>query len=143
MPHSTWTWQRTTASVVAVLLGLRLLPEVLTSFRGSFDPFALLFLAVPMLLLFGCVLFVFAGHRPIGRQVLRFAALGAAAVGAIGFVAGFVGPMIFMPDANQGPLIGIFFTAPLGLILGAVGGAIVGVFRESPPMGSNDDQGAA
>ena len=63
MPHSTWTWQRTTASVVAVLLGLRLLPEVLTSFRGSIDPFALLFLAVPMLLLFGCVLFVFLVRR--------------------------------------------------------------------------------
>lgn len=28
---------------------------------------------------------------------------------------GFVGPLIFTPDANQGPLLGIFITGPIGL----------------------------
>ncbi|ESY71163.1 hypothetical protein X742_01675 [Mesorhizobium sp. LNHC232B00] len=34
--------------------------------------------------------------------------------------AGFVGPIIFTPDANQGPLLGIFITGPLGLVVGLV-----------------------
>lgn len=37
--------------------------------------------------------------------------MGAIVTGAIGFLAGFVGPMIFAPGANQGPLLGIFLPA--------------------------------
>jgi len=50
--------------------------------------------------------------------------LGAVIIGAAGFSAGFFGPMIFTPGANQGPLLGIFITGPLGCIVGAVAGAI-------------------
>ncbi len=39
--------------------------------------------------------------------------------GAIGFCAGFFGPMLLAPDANQGPLLGIFITGPLGFVAGA------------------------
>jgi hypothetical protein len=45
-------------------------------------------------------------------------ALGALIVGAISFAAGFFGPMIFDPGANQGPLLGIFITGPLGAFVG-------------------------
>ncbi len=51
--------------------------------------------------------------------------LGAVAVGGVGFVAGFVGPIILAPDANQGPLLGIFITGPLGAVIGAIGGAVL------------------
>jgi hypothetical protein len=37
---------------------------------------------------------------------------------------GFFGPLIFTPDANQGPLLGIFITGPLGFVLGGIGGGI-------------------
>ena len=30
----------------------------------------------------------------------------------------------FTPDANQGPLLGIFITGPLGFILGGIGGLV-------------------
>ena len=50
--------------------------------------------------------------------------LGAVVTGGIGFAAGFFGPMILTPGANQGPLLGIFITGPLGVLLGAAGGAI-------------------
>lgn len=53
--------------------------------------------------------------------------LGAAAVGMAGFLIGFIGPMIFAPGANQGPLLGIFYTGPLGVLLGAFGGLILGL----------------
>lgn len=42
--------------------------------------------------------------------------------GGIGFVGGFFGPILFTPDANQGPLLGIFITGPLGLVVGAIVG---------------------
>ena len=49
----------------------------------------------------------------------------AAALAVAGLFAGFVGPMVFDPASNQGPLIGIFFTGPLGAVLGIVLGIIV------------------
>ena len=52
-------------------------------------------------------------------------------VGGIGFCAGFFGPMVFAPDANRGPLLGIFITGPLGALLGAIGGVI---YRNKPAL---------
>lgn len=46
------------------------------------------------------------------------------AVGGVGFLAGFFGPIIFVPEANQGPLLGIFITGPGGAALGLVLGVI-------------------
>ena len=50
--------------------------------------------------------------------------LGAVVAGAVGFLAGFVGPGIFTPDANMGPMLGIFITGPLGFVSGAVWGLV-------------------
>jgi hypothetical protein len=50
--------------------------------------------------------------------------LGAIILGAIGFCGGFFGPIIFAPDANQGPLLGLFITGPLGFLLGGIGGLV-------------------
>ena len=36
----------------------------------------------------------------------------------------FFGPMILAPEANQGPLLGIFITGPLSMVVGAVGGLV-------------------
>jgi hypothetical protein len=44
-------------------------------------------------------------------------------------VGGFLGPMILAPEANQGPLLGIFITGPLGLVVGAIAGAIIAWYR--------------
>ena len=44
--------------------------------------------------------------------------------GAIGFAGGFFGPLIFSPQSNQGPLLGIFLTGPLGFIFGGVLGFV-------------------
>ena len=56
--------------------------------------------------------------------IIASAFRGALIVGGIGFCAGFFGPMVFAPDANQGPLLGIFITGPLGALLGAIGGIV-------------------
>ncbi len=51
-------------------------------------------------------------------RVLRTAIM----VGGVTFAAGFFGPIILAPDANQGPLLGIFITGPLGFTLGLAWG---------------------
>ena len=46
-------------------------------------------------------------------------------LGVTGFVIGFIGPIWCHPGANQGPMLGIFITAPAGVVLGGpVGGAL-------------------
>jgi hypothetical protein len=60
-------------------------------------------------------------------SVLMRVLLHAVVVGFIAFAAGFFGPIILAPEANQGPLLGIFFTGPLGFVLGMG----LGVWRES------------
>ena len=45
-------------------------------------------------------------------------------VGGICFLAGFVGPMIVAPGANQGPLLGILITGPIGLGVGLLWGLV-------------------
>ena len=41
-------------------------------------------------------------------------------LGAAGFAAGFFGPMLFVPEANQGPLVGILMSGPAGALIGLV-----------------------
>lgn len=45
-------------------------------------------------------------------------------VGGIAFLVGFVGPLLFTPDANQGPLLGIFYTGPVGVLVGLAWGIL-------------------
>jgi hypothetical protein len=61
--------------------------------------------------------------------VLALTFSGALVVGTIGFLGGFFGPMIFAPGANQGPLLGLFITGPLGFLLGGAGGLVYGLIR--------------
>jgi hypothetical protein len=51
---------------------------------------------------------------------MKFVLIYGITIGAICFLAGFIGPIIIVPDANQGPLLGIFITGPLGFILGII-----------------------
>jgi hypothetical protein len=52
------------------------------------------------------------------RTIWRYAWV----TGMIAFLGGFVGPMIVTPDANQGPMLGLFITGPLGFIAGGLVG---------------------
>jgi hypothetical protein len=64
-------------------------------------------------------------------KVAVWTLMGGIILGGIGFVGGFFGPIIFTPQSNQGPLLGIFITGPLGFLLGAIIGFIVGVIRSA------------
>ncbi len=71
------------------------------------------------------------GRRPVTPPGwTRYVLQGALVTGSIGFLAGFFGPIVFTPDANQGPLLGIFVTGPLGFLLGGIGGAFSWALRD-------------
>ena len=55
-------------------------------------------------------------------------------IGGVGFVLGFIGPLIITPEANQGPLLGIFITGPLGFLIGITIGIVVGLIKENPQL---------
>ncbi|HVP83933.1 MAG TPA: hypothetical protein VMS78_04340 [Rhizomicrobium sp.] len=65
----------------------------------------------------------------VGSGTFATAMTWAGIVGAIGFAGGFFGPMIFSPEANQGPLLGLFITGPLGFVAGGVAGLIYALSR--------------
>ncbi len=58
----------------------------------------------------------------------------ALAMGTVGGAAGFLGPILLNPDANQGPLLGIFITGPGGAIAGAVLGFLFRILPFSDQM---------
>ncbi len=72
-----------------------------------------------------------SAHESTFQSILSYTKKWALVLGLVGFVCGFIGPMVFSPDANQGPMLGIFITGPGGALLGAILGAIVGAAR--PP----------
>lgn len=45
-------------------------------------------------------------------------------LGVVGGAAGFFGPMILNPEANQGPLLGILISGPGGAVAGALLGRL-------------------
>ncbi|MGI9264548.1 MAG: hypothetical protein ACR2QU_06445 [Gammaproteobacteria bacterium] len=71
----------------------------------------------------GWIVWRFTGSRRC-NFVMSFLG-GALIVGGIGFVGGFFGPLLLAPEANQGPLIGMFVTGPAGFVVGG----IIGVLR--------------
>jgi len=54
-----------------------------------------------------------------------YALMGGIIIGSISFIFGFFGPMIFMAESNQGPLLGLFITGPIGFLAGLIGGSIL------------------
>jgi hypothetical protein len=117
------------AYFVANQLGFRLL-----AVSSGGQAYVASVLAIPIGLAGG----VAAWRLPLwnGRATLKASTIaaisqGALIVGGIGFCGGFFGPMVFAPDANQGPMLGIFITGPLGAMVGAVGGFVYDRSRRS------------
>jgi len=77
--------------------------------------------------------YVWARTRSAATTWITSVLYGAIVLGALGFVSGFFGPMILAPEANQGPLLGIFITGPLGMVVGAVGGLVYALAWRKPP----------
>src|SRR4030095_15276054 len=71
------------------------------------------------------IILIYFSPRTISK-ILRIALI----TGVISFILGFVGPILLFPGANQGPLLGIFITGPLGFIAGLVASIGYWVFKK-------------
>ena len=76
----------------------------------------------PLLIILVLVLLNAGAFGPRGRGIVAAGLIPALVVGGISFAIGFFGPIMWAPEANQGPLLGIFITGPAGFVLGLVGG---------------------
>jgi len=65
------------------------------------------------------------------ENYLLLTAAAALAIGGVGFLCGFIGPIVLRPESNQGPLLGIFISGPLGALVGAALG-IVAAAQQMP-----------
>jgi hypothetical protein len=84
--------------------------------------------------------YIWVHTASVASSLVSSIVVGALITGGVAFSAGFFGPIFFAPGANQGPLLGILITGPLGFLIGAIGGAIYWFARKrrSGTM-SNDD----
>jgi uncharacterized membrane protein YeaQ/YmgE (transglycosylase-associated protein family) len=127
---------RTAIRVIAATLAI--IFSVMVAFKapgwvrfGALDAIRL-FIDSPLLLLAtACWIAAFSDLKRAGYSVL-FGLLSGVALGAIAGILGFFGPLVFMPQSNQGPLFGIFIAGPLGFVGGMIGGAIYSAWR--PPQ---------
>lgn len=118
-----------------IVAGLGAILAAALVFRNVFGPFGLIAsfegLTVYVMVMFSAVA-IFLGwiaarlHNTDSRKLMRSGCLGGLVIGGIAFLGGFIGPIILMPEANQGPFLGILLTGPLGWLLGT----IFGVTRE-------------
>lgn len=108
-----------------------------TLFAGSgiLKNYVLLPIPLVALCIATVILALALARTQIARRIITFAVVGGVTVGGVGFFGGFVLPILLNPGANQGPLLGILFTGPIGFVLGVVGGVLVALRRKQlPPL---------
>jgi len=116
-------------------IAVRVVLSILTFLAADFFLFWMVFLQIlpenaavtaeilSLLFAFAIAWFVWRQTATMHHGLWSSIATGAITIGSIAFVAGFFGPILLTPDANQGPLLGLFITGPLGLVIGAIAGA--------------------
>ena len=115
-----WLAARGVALVGAILFTAFTVLGVLALLLDEHDAWLLVaFYAVAACL--GWVVVARIGDAP-SRILIWSGVRGAAFLGIPAFAVGFIGPMILMPEANQGPLIGFLLTGPVGAFLGVIVG---------------------
>ena len=124
-----WTPLRILAGILAAVPAGFAFLLLWHNFDGTFYWKSAVILMFPVTLALVGWWFALWGHRAIHRARIKWAVIGGAALGAIGFIGGFAGPLIFAPEANQGPLLGIFVTGPIGFLAGIWGGAVYGFLK--------------
>jgi hypothetical protein len=129
--------RHTILRVIAGLLALFAAPSAMRDlagmFRGRFDPLLAIFAACTSLFVALGAWFALRGHLAASRARMKLVLQGGLVVGGIGFAVGFFGPLVWSPGANQGPLLGIFVTGPIGFVAGAALGWLYARARLRPP----------
>lgn len=123
------------AALIPTALGLFVARNL---FETEFNPIGGLFCAVMATAAFFGWWFVCRGHVEQSRKRMGLALIGGVSAGLIGVLGGTLVPMVLKPDANQGPLLGIFLIGPSGFILGSILGWVYARFgRGGLPAGQS------
>ncbi len=125
---------RPTLTLAAAFFALLLVVVFIPLFTDITESTAT-WISIPVVILAGWFTWKFQGGDKIG--VIPAIFTGAILIGGISFAVGFFGPMILVPGANQGPLLGILITGPIGLVVGAIAGFIYWL-REKSTYDKND-----
>jgi hypothetical protein len=118
-PSTRNTVLRGIAAVLAMLATPFAARDLYRMFRGEFDVLVAIFAVCTTLFVAMCAWFALRGDQVDVRARLKHMLIGGAILGSIGFALGFFGPIVWTPQSNQGPLLGIFITGPLGFVVGA------------------------
>jgi uncharacterized YccA/Bax inhibitor family protein len=114
--------ERVFAGVGAIVLSAYSLMVLQTQITEGFDTLGNIFglgAATAAIICWWVALFY---QREESRIRINLTFRGGIIVGGISFLAGFLGPIILTSQANQGPLVGIFITGPVGFVLGIIAG---------------------
>ena len=123
------TVARVLAAIMGFILGTFAISVILMQARFGFEPLGAAYAACAVMSAAICWWFARRGHIEEVRKRMRFAAICAFISGTAGLALGFFGPIILAPEANQGPLLGIFVIGPLGYLVGLPAGWLVARFR--------------
>jgi hypothetical protein len=126
------TLLRVIAGVLALLAAPTAWRDLSGMLRGRFDPLLAVFAVCTTLFVLLAGWFALRGHVTASRTRIKLVLTTGFVVGGVGFAIGFLGPMLWAPGANQGPMLGIFITGPLGFVAGVLGGWIYARLRASP-----------
>jgi len=111
--------------IAAALLGIAAAALAANSMLVvGFDRFSVMLQATLLTTAVFLLWFAALAHSPSELDKLARTLLIGLVAGVICLVLGFVGPLIFTPENNLGPLLGIFITGPAGFILGCIGGFV-------------------
>jgi hypothetical protein len=77
--------------------------------------------------------FAFRGNNALSLARMKCAGIGGLVLGAVAFIPGYFGPLIFAPNNNLGPLLGIFITGPAGFTAAVWLGVLYGLLRVKAP----------
>jgi uncharacterized membrane protein len=105
-------WQWIILFAVSVLIACS--PYLRNSDNNFMKAFLSPFISLSVL----CLWMAISGNNQKQRKLMVNSLLIGLIIGIISFLGGFIGPIILTPEANQGPLLGIFFTGPIGFAAG-------------------------
>ena len=121
--------ERVSAGIVAIALTIYILMVLQTQLKEGFDTLGNIFIVGSATVAILCWWVALFYQREQSRRKMGLAFRGGVIIGGISFLAGFLGPIVLTPQANQGPLVGIFITGPIGFVVGIIAGYIYSILK--------------
>ncbi len=121
--------ERIIAGIGAIAFSTYSMMVLQTQLKEGFDTLGDIFIVGSAAVAILCWWVALFYQREQSRRKMGLAFRGGVIIGGISFLAGFLGPIIMTPQANQGPLVGIFITGPIGFVVGIIAGYVYSTLK--------------